>query len=76
MKATSPGAVDVLRELAIGAERIAGAITPLTASPGHDATGGSVLSLTEAAMGVTAGLVRIADAIESLADAVRSRRDE
>lgn len=40
-----------------------------SASPGKDATGGHVESLTEAVMGVTAGLVAIASAIERLAEA-------
>jgi ABC-type transport system involved in cytochrome bd biosynthesis fused ATPase/permease subunit len=35
---------------------------------GTDATGGIVMSLTEAVMGVTAGLVKIANAIDGLAD--------
>ena len=42
-------------------------------SPGQDATGGTVDSLTEAVMGTTAGLVRIADAISDLAEAIRER---
>jgi hypothetical protein len=41
------------------------------AAPGTDACGGRVDSLTEAAMGITAGLVKVSMAIESLADAVR-----
>lgn len=56
-----------------GLVTLARSITPLTAATGRDATGGTVLSLTEAVMGVTAGLVRIADAIGDLADAVRER---
>lgn len=43
------------------------------AAPGHDATGGTVASLTEAVMGITAGLCRVAESIESLADAIRDR---
>ena len=62
--------VDVIHDLAVAARRISTAITA-PASPGTDATGGSVDSLTEAVMGITAGLVRIADAISGLADAVR-----
>jgi len=42
-------------------------------SPGHDAAGGTVDSLTEAVMGTTAGLVQIAEAINNLAEAVRER---
>lgn len=53
------------------------AITPAAAAPGHDAAGGTVDSLTEAVMGMTAGLVQIAEAISSLADAVHGlKRDE
>ena len=46
------------------------------AAPGHDETGGTVNSLTEAVMGVTAGLVMIAEAINGLAASVEARRDE
>lgn len=59
--------------LSFSAKRIANAIDAGDASPGKDATGGHVASLTEAVMGVTAGLCRIASAIESLADAVREK---
>jgi len=44
---------------------LANAITPTDAS-GQDASGGTVASLTEAVMGVSAGLARIANAIEGL----------
>ena len=54
------------------ARKLANAVTA-SASPGRDAAGGHVGSLTEAVMGNTAGLVRIADAINNLADAVRER---
>ena len=54
--------------------KVAHAITPLDTMRGTDANGGSVGSLTEAIMGVTAGLVRIADAIEYLAEVHSSRR--
>lgn len=53
-----------------GMSKIANSIIPLGACSGTDATGGTVLSLTEACMGITAGLCRIADAINNLADAV------
>jgi hypothetical protein len=46
------------------------AVTP-RGNGGHDASGGFVLSLTEAVMGVTAGLCKIADAITELGEAVR-----
>ncbi len=62
--------------IAIGelSEEITGAIQDVarsiagTAGPGHDAAGGTVMCLTEAVMGITAGLFRVADAIEYLAD--------
>lgn len=56
------------------------ALTPLTeaiggrGAPGHDAAGGTVDSLTEAVMGVTAGLCRIADAIEAHTAAMEDSR--
>ncbi len=53
--------------------RLANAVTPLSALAGTDASGGRVESLTEAVMGVSAGLVMIADAITDLAEAVRER---
>jgi uncharacterized protein YukE len=55
---------------------VANAITPRDAGAGRDAAGGTVDSLTEAVMGVTAGLCRIADAIEHLAEALRERDDK
>ena len=55
------------------ASQLAKAITPISALRGTDATGGLVGSLTESVMGITAGLVRIAEAITDLADAVRER---
>lgn len=59
--------------LIYGLKHLTDAITPISALPGNDAAGGTVNSLTEAVMGVTAGLVRIADAISDLAEAVRER---
>jgi uncharacterized protein YukE len=63
---------DELVELCNATRAIAYAILPTNAA-GQDAAGGTVGSLTEAVMGVTAGLVRIADALESVAEAVRER---
>lgn len=40
------------------------------AAPGHDATGGAVSSLSEAIMGVTSGLCKIADALNNIANAM------
>lgn len=53
-----------------GMRKIANSITPLGVGGGRDAAGGNVESLTEACMGITSGLCRIADAINNLADAV------
>lgn len=46
-----------------------------TAVPGNDAAGGVVGCLTEAVMGITAGLCRIAESINNLAEAVREQKD-
>ena len=64
---------DVGNALADGFVKLARAITPLSALAGTDAAGGRVESLTEAVMGVTAGLVQIAEAISDLAASVRER---
>lgn len=42
---------------------------------GNDATGGYVTSLTEAMMGVTAGLCKIADAIDRYTDTINPTSD-
>lgn len=59
---------DVVEQLG---RRVAHAITPGDAMPGQDAMGVSVSSLTEAVMGLTAGLLAIAHAIDALAEAIR-----
>ena len=64
---------DIGAAVSDGLGKLARAITPLSALAGTDAAGGRVESLTEAVMGVTAGLVQIASAITDLADAVRER---
>ncbi len=61
--------VDVIQRLSEQTLKIASAITPQDVIAGEDAAGGRVASLTEAIMGVTAGLVRIADAIVYHSDA-------
>lgn len=50
---------------------IATAITD-NAAPGHDAAGGTVLCLTEAVMGVTAGLFAIAGSLEKIAEVIEA----
>jgi hypothetical protein len=54
-------------------KNIAEAIT-VTAVPGKDATGGNISCVTEAIMGVTSGLVAVANSIQDLAKAVRSHK--
>lgn len=49
---------------------IAHAITPLGVFPGHDATGGTVGSLTEAVMGLTAAMIEISNSINRVAEAL------
>lgn len=43
---------------------------------GHDASGGYVTSLTEAVMGVTAGLCKIAESIDRYTNAVIEKEEE
>lgn len=71
MPEDTPDIVDVVSRLADAARLIADSIKPLDACQGTDATGGTITSLTEATMGMTAGLCQIADSINNLADAVR-----
>lgn len=52
---------------------IANSITPLGVGNGRDASGGHVESLTEAVMGMTAGLMAISHALESVADAIKDK---
>lgn len=60
--------VDTTDRIASMLGLLADAITPQDALSGSDASGGTVTSLTEAVMGVSAGLVLIADAIAGLKD--------
>ena len=57
-------------ELIIAINQLARAVYQFGAIPTDDATGGHVTSFTEAMMGQTAALVKIADAIIYLADAM------
>ena len=65
--------VEAIIGLAYNTRKIATAITPRDALPGYDATGGTITSLTEAVMGMTGGLVQIANAIQSLVEAVNQK---
>lgn len=58
---TAEGMVGALRE-------VASAIRPLDASAGKDEAGGVITSLTEAAMGHTAGLYRLAESMDRMID--------
>jgi len=58
-----------MEQVAENIRLLADAVSP--PGGGHDHSGGYVTCLTESVMGVTAGLVRIANAISDLADAVR-----
>lgn len=66
--------VDVVNRLSRMTLHVADAITARAAANGSDAMGGTVGSLTEAVMGITAGLAKVAEAIHDLAEAVRERR--
>lgn len=63
---------EALNTVERGFRRVANAISA-DAAPGRDAAGGTVQSLTEATMGVTAGLFAIAAAIGDLAEAIREK---
>ena len=54
-----------------GMRSIANSVTPMTASGSIDASGGFVTSLTEAVMGNTRAVVRVAEALEQIAEAIR-----
>lgn len=60
-----------IEEISAAINNIARSIRPFDTSKGTDATGGTVDSLLEATMGITAGLVEVAHAIHDLANAVR-----
>lgn len=62
--------LESIDEAARAISRVANAITPTSALVSPDETGAYVSSLTEAAMGITAGLCRIAESIETLAGSV------
>lgn len=64
---------DAIVKIPNSLKSIARAILP-DAAGGSDASGSHVDSLTEAVMGVTAGLVSIAEALNNVADALRSHR--
>lgn len=66
--------VDVIHDLARAVYCLRSAVTSPVAG-GRDAMDGHVECLTEAVMGITSGLAKIADAIGGLAEAVRETKD-
>ena len=62
-------------DVAHSLKSVANAITPLGTAPGHDEHG-TVASLTEAAMGISFALGRIASSINGLTEAVESMKDD
>ena len=64
--------VDVLSSMAAAQKMIARAILP-KAAMSHDAAGGTVDSLTEAVMGLTAAGEHIAEALQAIAAAISDR---
>ena len=65
--------VDVINHLSNNTRKIADAIkSPGVCGGGSDATGGHVESLIEAVMGMTQGLMAIADAINGLSNQLGS----
>ena len=67
--------VTMLGNLADNSSAVANAITPLGAGAGQDASGGIILSLTEAVMGITSGLHEIAGALNGIAEAIGYHND-
>ena len=70
----SANVVDAISSLSFSARAVARAITPGSSLSSEDAAGVHVSSLTEATMGITAALCRIAASISELAEAVRDSR--
>jgi hypothetical protein len=63
-----------IQDIVHAVRSVANAITTPAALPGKDAAEGSVTSLTEATMGITAGLFAIARAIEGMTEAITEFR--
>jgi hypothetical protein len=62
--------------IATAIDHLADAITPRGACPGRDATGGSVGSLTEAMMGITAALQNISTELSSIRNEIECMRED
>ena len=63
----------IVEALSTAGRHIADSITPVRAVGTHDSEGSFVESLTEAVMGLTKAVARIADAIENVAAALAER---
>lgn len=61
-----------IEEFLYAFKRLGNAITPNVCGS-SDKTGGHVESLTEAVMGVTSGLCRIADAIDNFSEIIKEK---
>lgn len=59
---------DQIEKICIELARLANAITPIHSLPGTDEAGGRISSLTEAVMGITAGLYAVAAAIREASE--------
>ena len=75
MKA-SDEAIGALQLLAEYTRSLGNAITPGNAVPCEDATGTRVGSLTESVMGLTSAMMYIGYAIDRVAEAIESGKDE
>ena len=62
---------EIATVIEFGFKRLANSITDGGSAEGTDASGGKIQSLTEAVMGITAGLFSISRAIEDHANAIR-----
>jgi hypothetical protein len=63
-------------KLANSISKLSEAITPSGTFPGTDACGGTVASLTEAIMGITAGLNEIAKSIYTLGEVIDNKTEK
>ena len=72
MRGTSFNVPRSLIELSLSGDRIAHAITA-SGSPGRDEAGGTVGSLTEAVMGMTAALMAIHRSLDNIAEAIENK---
>ncbi len=62
--------------IAASLRAVANAITPLGVAGTSDASGGHVTSVTEALMGITAGLFAVSSSLSDIASAIRERNED